>query len=93
MKNLLQQQCLQSQTPGKATLLVIGGGTGAELPLWRAMQPKELVIYEPQKAAADELQRKLRPEAGETLIRSAIATNAGSATLQLLNNARESVVA
>ena len=81
----------QSPLPG-ATVLVVGGGAGADLAHWRALQPQRLVVCEPQPALADELQRKLRADAGETLVRGAVAPTEGPLTLQLLNNPRESGV-
>ena len=75
-----------------ATVLVVGGGAGADLAHWRALQPQRLVVCEPQPALADELQRKLRADAGETLVRGAVAPTEGPLTLQLLNNPRESGV-
>jgi hypothetical protein len=81
----------QGPLPG-ATVLVVGGGAGADLAHWRALQPQRLVVCEPQPALADELQRKLRADAGETLVRRAIAPADGPLTLQLLNNPRESGV-
>ena len=73
-------------------MLVVGGGAGADLAHWRALQPQRLVVCEPQPALADELLRKLRADAGETLVRGAIAAADGTLTLQLLNNPRESGV-
>ena len=73
-----------------ATVLVVGGGAGADLPHWRSLKPQRLAIWEPQAALADELQRKLRAEAGETLVRAAVAPTEGRTTLQVLNNPRES---
>jgi hypothetical protein len=75
-----------------ATVLVVGGGAGADLAHWRALQPQRLVVCEPQPALADELLRKLRAEAGETLVRGAVAPTEGPLTLQVLNNPRESGV-
>ena len=76
-----------------ATVLVVGGGAGADLPHWRALQAQRLVVYEPQPALADELQRKLRADAGETLVCAAVAPTECQLTLQVLNNPRESAPA
>src|SRR3546814_13863244 len=72
-------------TPG--TILVVGAGTGAEIPLWRELASPHLVLVEAHPRQAEELARRISPAHHEEVWPLAIvATPAAHATLQILNN-------
>jgi hypothetical protein len=86
MKLLIQRLAHEMQgTPG--TVLVVGAGTGAEIPLWRELGSPHLVLVEAHPRQAEELARRISSAHHEEVWPLAVvATPTAHATLQILNN-------
>ncbi len=90
LRGLLDPAVNPQGTLHGATILVVGGGAGADLPHWRALRGARLVVWEPQPNFADALRRNLNTHEGESVVIAAVAPVAGEITLRVLNNPRES---
>lgn len=86
MRTLIQQ--LVEQSPGEnATILMVGAGNGAELPLLRQLGGSRLVLVEAHSGQAEVLARRIDPARGEEVWPRAITGAAvEQATLHVVNN-------
>ncbi|QFG28870.1 hypothetical protein F6476_06445 [Pseudomonas umsongensis] len=67
--------------------LIVGAGNGSQLPDWRQLGCRHLLLAEAHPSQAEELGRRLRQEQGELLLALAVtADEQPMATLQPLNN-------
>lgn len=86
MRALIEHLCHASQEPIE-TILVIGAGAGNDLPAWRELHGKRLVLAEAHPRLSEELACRIEPSRGEEAWSLAIvATPSQHAMLQVLNN-------
>src|SRR3546814_9987466 len=72
MKLLIQRLAHEMQgTPG--TILVVGAGTGAEIPLWRELASPHLVLVEAHPRQAEELRSEEHTSELQSLMRISYA--------------------
>lgn len=84
---LLIQRLADEMRANPGTILVVGAGTGAEVPFWRKLASPHLVLVEAHPQQAEELARRVIPAHNEEVWPLAIVgTPAAHATLQILNN-------
>lgn len=86
MRALIQQ--LAERSPDeRATILMVGAGNGAELPLLRQLGAGRLVLAEAHPGLADALARRIDPALGEEVWPQAVTAEAAeTATLYIVNN-------
>ncbi len=75
------------------TILVIGAGTGAELPAWRALDSRRLILVEALPAQAEQLQRRVDAARHEEVwSRAIVPAPSQQAILHVINNPLHSSV-